>query len=70
MLVVSVELVVDTLAGSIEVGGWQPRGTVRQAVDALVGALRVLGNGLIWVDAMWSVQDARRMDGLVERVLR
>ncbi len=43
---VSVKLVPAALAGLIEVGGWRPEGKVRQAVEALVGALRpFLGPG-------------------------
>ena len=49
MSTVSIELVLDALAGPIEVGGGRPEGTVRQAVEALVGTLRFLGDGLIWV---------------------
>ena len=49
MSTVSIELVLDALAGPIEEGGGRPEGTVRQAVEALVGTLRFLGDGLIWV---------------------
>jgi hypothetical protein len=39
----------DELAQPIEVGGWQPQGVAKQAVEALINALQVVANAVIWL---------------------
>jgi hypothetical protein len=46
---VSIELIPDEMAGPIDVAGWRPQGTLRQAVEALVRTLQFLVEALIWV---------------------
>ena len=46
---ISVELIPDVATQPIEIGGWQPKGTVKAAVEALVRALQWLVDAAIWV---------------------
>jgi predicted small lipoprotein YifL len=46
---INVELVPDQLAGPISVAGWRPVGTLRQALEMLIGALQFLVDVFIWV---------------------
>lgn len=46
---ITVDLTPDELSQPIEVGGWQPEGTAREAVEALVDALQSVATFLIWV---------------------
>ena len=46
---ITVNLTPDELSQPIEVGGWQPTGIVREAVEALVDALQGLGTFAIWL---------------------
>lgn len=46
---ITVNLRPDVLAQPIEVGGWQPQGIVREAIEALVDALQGTASFLIWV---------------------
>jgi hypothetical protein len=46
---ISVNLTPDILAQPIEVGGWQPEGVAREAIEALVNTLQSLASALIWL---------------------
>jgi len=45
---ISVELIPDVAAQPLEIGGWRPEGTVKDAFTALIRALRFLGEAAIW----------------------
>lgn len=45
---IHLSLTPDALARPLSIGGWQPQGTARNALEALVWALRTLGDILIW----------------------
>lgn len=45
---ISAELIPDVAAQPIEFGGWQPQGTVKAAVEALISALQTLADIGIW----------------------
>jgi hypothetical protein len=45
---VQITLTPDALARPLAIGGWRPQGTVRSAFEALVWALKTLGDILIW----------------------
>ncbi len=45
---ISVDLIPDVAAQPLEIGGWRPEGTVKEAFTALIQALRFLGNAGIW----------------------
>jgi hypothetical protein len=45
----SVGLTPDELSQPIEIGGWQPEGVAKDAVEALLSFLQWLGTALIWV---------------------
>ncbi len=46
---IAVELIADAAVQPIEIGGWQPQGVAKQAVEALVRTLQFLLNVLIWI---------------------
>lgn len=46
---ISVELIADKAVQPIEIGGWQPKGVLKDAVEALVRSLQFLVNALIWI---------------------
>ncbi len=46
---ISVELIPDVATQPIDIGGWQPQGTVKAAVEALISALQWLVDAAIWV---------------------
>lgn len=46
---ISVELIADKAVQPIEIGGWQPQGVLKDAVEALVRSLQFLVNALIWI---------------------
>jgi hypothetical protein len=46
---ISVELIPDVATQPIDTGGWEPQGTVKAAVEALIDALQWLGNVAIWL---------------------
>jgi hypothetical protein len=46
---ITVQLTPDILAQPIEVGGWQPEGVAREAIEALVTTLQGLASALIWL---------------------
>jgi hypothetical protein len=45
---ISVDLIPDVAAAPLQIGGWRPEGTAKEAFTALVKALRGLGNIAIW----------------------
>ncbi len=46
---ITIILIPDALAQPLQVGGWQPAGVVRDAFQALIGALQGLATLLIWL---------------------
>jgi hypothetical protein len=46
---ISVELIADAAVQPIEIGGWQPQGVMKEAVQALIKSLQFLVNALIWI---------------------
>jgi hypothetical protein len=46
---INVELIPDELAQPIEIGGWRPEGTAKQAVETLITALQFIADAGIWV---------------------
>jgi len=46
---ITVTLIPDALAQPIQVGGWQPAGVIRDALQALISALQGLATLLIWL---------------------
>lgn len=45
---ITVNVTPDELAQPIQVGGWQPSGVAKEAVEALINMLQVLANAAIW----------------------
>jgi len=46
---ISVDLIPDAAAQPLTIGKWQPEGTAKAAVQALISALKFLGNSAIWI---------------------
>jgi hypothetical protein len=46
---ITVELIPDELAQPIEIGGWKPEGTAKQAVEMLIQTLQFIADLGIWV---------------------
>jgi hypothetical protein len=46
---ITAELIPDAAAQPIEIAGWQPRGTIKAAVEALVRTLQWLADAAIWL---------------------
>jgi len=46
---ITITLIPDALAQPLQVGGWRPAGVVRDAFQALIGALQGLATLLIWL---------------------
>ncbi|MCA9948602.1 MAG: DUF4349 domain-containing protein [Anaerolineales bacterium] len=46
---INIDLTPDALAQPIEVGGWQPQGVVKSAIESLINALQSLVDILIWL---------------------
>jgi hypothetical protein len=46
---VSVELIADAAVQPLTVGGWQPVGVAKEAIQALIDTLKFLGNAAIWL---------------------
>jgi hypothetical protein len=46
---ITITLIPDALAQPLQVGGWQPAGVVRDALQALISALQGLATLLIWL---------------------
>lgn len=49
MATISVSLTPDALSRPVEVAGWRPQGTAKRAIEAMLGALKFLGDALIWI---------------------
>ena len=45
---ITVDLIPDVAAQPLNIGGWQPEGTVKEAFTALIQALRFMGDAAIW----------------------
>lgn len=45
---IAVNVTPDELAQPIQVGGWQPGGVAKDAIEALIGMIQVLANAAIW----------------------
>ncbi|MEM7335988.1 MAG: DUF4349 domain-containing protein [Chloroflexota bacterium] len=45
---ITINLIPDELTQPIEIGGWQPRGIAKEAIETLVEALQGLGGFVIW----------------------
>ncbi|HEY48189.1 MAG: hypothetical protein AMJ88_07805 [Anaerolineae bacterium SM23_ 63] len=48
MSAISVEIIPDVAARPLQIGRWQPEGTAKAALEALISALQFLGNAVIW----------------------
>ncbi|MCP5095993.1 MAG: DUF4349 domain-containing protein [Chloroflexi bacterium] len=46
---ITVQLTPDVLSQPIEVGGWQPKGIAREAIEALIDGLQSIVSSLIWI---------------------
>jgi len=46
---ISVELIADEAVQPIEIGGWQPQGVLKNAVEALIRSLQFLATAIIWI---------------------
>jgi hypothetical protein len=46
---ISIELIADAAVQPIEIGGWQPQGVLKNAVEALIRSMQFLVNALIWI---------------------
>ena len=49
MSAIYVDLIPDVLSQPLEVGGWQPQGVAKQALEALVRAFQGLATAAIWI---------------------
>jgi hypothetical protein len=49
MSAIAVELIPDALSRPLEVGGWQPQGVAKDALEALVRAFQGLATAVIWI---------------------
>lgn len=46
---ITIELIPDELAQPLEIGGWRPEGTAKQAVETLITTLQFLADAGIWL---------------------
>lgn len=46
---ITVELIPDVAAQPLQIGGWKPEGTAKQALEALIRGLQALADALIWL---------------------
>jgi hypothetical protein len=46
---ISIELIPDVLAQPLQIGGWRPEGTAKDAIEALVSTLTFIGDAAIWL---------------------
>jgi hypothetical protein len=46
---VDIELIPDVLAQPLQIGGWRPEGTAKDAIETLVSTLTFLGDAAIWL---------------------
>jgi hypothetical protein len=79
---ITVNVTPDELAQPIQVGGWEPTGVAKEAVEALVNMLQLLANAAIWfvifalpillviaipfVLLIWLIKRLRRRERVVE----
>ena len=49
MSAISMDLIPDALNQPIAVGGWQPQGVAKEALESLVRAFQGLATGAIWI---------------------
>jgi len=49
MSLISVDITGDEEAQPLQIGGWQPAGTAKDAIETMVQVLKWLGNAAIWV---------------------
>ena len=49
MSAVSTELIADEAVQPLTIGGWQPQGVAKSAIQALINSLKFLANALIWI---------------------
>jgi curli biogenesis system outer membrane secretion channel CsgG len=52
MSAISVDLVANQAVQPLSIGGWQPVGVVKRAVQALISTMQVLVNAVIWI-VLW-----------------
>ncbi|MBN1264784.1 MAG: DUF4349 domain-containing protein [Anaerolineales bacterium] len=45
---IQIDLIPDEMSQPLQIGGWEPKGTARDAVEALVGALQFIAEAGIW----------------------
>ncbi len=45
---IAIELIPDEAAQPLDIGGWQPQGTAKEAFEALIRTLQWLGDTAIW----------------------
>lgn len=46
---ISVEILADEAVQPLTVGGWQPGGVAKSAIQALINSIKFIGNALIWI---------------------
>jgi hypothetical protein len=46
---IAVELIADAAVQPIAIGGWQPQGVAKDAIESLVSTMQGLGSALIWI---------------------
>jgi hypothetical protein len=46
---ISVELMADEAVQPLSIGGWQPQGVARNAIQSLINTLKFLANAVIWI---------------------
>jgi hypothetical protein len=46
---ITANLTPDALAQPVQIGGWQPVGVAKEALEALISGLQTLANILIWL---------------------
>ena len=46
---ISIELLPDVVSQPLQIGRWQPEGTAKEALQALIKALQFLANATIWI---------------------
>lgn len=49
MSAVSTELIADEAVQPLTIGGWQPQGVAKSAIQALINSLKFLANAVIWI---------------------
>ncbi|MGB7116143.1 MAG: hypothetical protein WBD56_08355, partial [Anaerolineales bacterium] len=49
MSAISVEILADEAVQPLTIGGWQPVGVAKSAIQALINATKFIANALIWI---------------------